>query len=118
MLYGVDLAAKAGKLDVRSEYLATTSSQTGHHTYAHGGYARGVYGLDPAFLMARYDVVLDGPTIEQRTLDAGAGVQVFPGGEIRGVFTRGFNDETWLVCVQVVGGSTFQPTGLRHLSDE
>ena len=80
----------------------------------HGIYARAILNLEPAFLVGRYETILADSTILDRRFTAGGGVEVFPQGEVRAVYEQSFDSDARMVLLQLVGGSTFQPTGLRR----
>jgi hypothetical protein len=80
----------------------------------HGIYGRAIVKLDPAFLVGRYDTVLADSTPIDRRFTVGGGVEVFPQGEVRAVYEQSVDSDARLVLLQLVGGSTFQPTGLRR----
>jgi hypothetical protein len=42
------------------------------------------------------------------------GVEVFPEAEVRLVHGRGLKDDSRVSYLQIVGGSSWQPTGLRR----
>lgn len=111
---GADLSATLGPLDVRSEYLLRQVKAPGVPELTHGAYGRALFHLDPAFLIGRYDTVLDGSDTLDRRLSGGAGVELFAQGELRAVYEQSLNSDIRSVTLQLVGGSSFQPTGLRR----
>lgn len=111
---GGDLSATLGRLDVRGEYLLKHVRAEGVPELTHGAYGRALVHLDPAFLMARYDTVLQNSTTVDRRISGGAGVEIFPQGEVRAVYEQSLDSDIRSVTLQLVGGSSFQPTGLRR----
>jgi hypothetical protein len=111
---GGDLAAALGPLDLRGEYLLKHVKAPGVAELTHGSYAQVRLTLDPAFLVARYDTVVEGGKTFDRRVAAGAGVEIFPHGEVRAVYEQSLDSEARLVTLQLLGGSGFQPTGLRR----
>ena len=78
---GGDLSATLGPLDLGGEYLLKHVKVPGVAELTHGLYADGRLKLDPAFLVARYDTVLEGTRASDRRIAAGAGIEIFPQGE-------------------------------------
>ncbi|HVY27773.1 MAG TPA: hypothetical protein VHB79_14560 [Polyangiaceae bacterium] len=111
---GGDLSLSLGPLDVRGEYLLRHVDAPDVAELTHGAYSRALLHLDPAFLVARYDTVLQGSTTVDRRISAGAGVEIFPQGEVRAVYEQSLDSDLRTVTLQLVGGSSFQPTGLRR----
>lgn len=115
MLYaGGDAVATLGPLDVRGEYLLRHVKAVGVPEHTHGVYGQALFRLDPAFLVARYDAVLADSTVLDRRVAAGGGVEIFPQGEVRAVYEHSLDTDFRTVTLQLVGGSSFQPTGLRR----
>jgi hypothetical protein len=111
---GGDLQTTLGPLDVRGEYLLKQVKAPGVAEFTHGVYAQALLKVDPAFLMARYDTVLEGANVAERRLAGGVGVEIFPQGEVRAVYEHGLDSDVRMMTLQLVGGSSFQPTGLRR----
>ncbi len=111
---GGDLQTTLGPFDVRGEYLLKHVKATGVTEFTHGVYGQALLKVDPAFFMARYDTVLEGSNVADRRLAGGAGVEIFPQGEVRAVMEQSLDSKERLVTLQLVGGSSFQPTGLRR----
>jgi hypothetical protein len=111
---GGDLQTTLGPLDVRGEYLLKHVKVAGLPELTHGIYGQAFLKLDPAFLMARYDTVLEGSKTFDRSITAGAGVEVFSQGEVRAVYEQSLDSDIRMLTLQLVGGSSFQPTGLRR----
>ncbi|HWA72106.1 MAG TPA: hypothetical protein VG937_07230 [Polyangiaceae bacterium] len=110
---GADLGAVVGPLDVRAEYLLRRVDVEGPDD-THGIYGRAILKLEPAFLVGRYETVLQSSTPLDRRFTVGGGVEIFPQGEVRAVYEQSVESDARMVLLQLVGGSTFQPTGLRR----
>jgi hypothetical protein len=113
-LAGGDVQATLGPLDLRGEYLLKHVDTVDVPEFTHGVYGQGFFKLDPAFLVARYDTVLEGSQSIDRRLAGGGGVEVFPQGQVRAVYEQSIDTDVRMVTLQLVGGSSFQPTGLRR----
>jgi hypothetical protein len=111
---GGDVTTTLGPLDLRGEYLLKHVKVPGIAELTHGVYAQALLKVDPAFLMARYDTVLEGSTTIDRRIAGGAGIEIFPQGEVRAVYEQSVDSDLRMVTLQLVGGSSFQPTGLRR----
>jgi hypothetical protein len=111
---GADFSGSLGPLDLRGEYLLKHVKVAGLPELTHGAYLRSLLRLDPAFLMARYDSVLEGSRVLDRRIAAGGGAQIFSQGELRAVYEQSLDSELRSVTLQLVVGSSFQPTGLRR----
>jgi hypothetical protein len=115
LLYaGGDVTAIVGSLDVRAEYLLRRTEAPGATPNTHGVYGRAVLDLEPAFLVGRFDGVYADSDPVDRRVAAGGGVVVFPQGEVRAVYNQSLDLDDRSVIIELVGGSTFQPTGLRR----
>jgi hypothetical protein len=112
--FGGDLATTLGPVDLRGEYLLRQVKAPGLPELTHGIYGQARVQVEPAFLVARYDTVLEGASTLDRRLSGGAGVAVFPQGEVRAVYEHSFDSDIRMMTLQLVGGSSFQPTGLRR----
>jgi hypothetical protein len=111
---GGDLQTTFGPLNVRGEYLLKHVKAVGVAELTHGIYGQALLKFDPAFLTARYDTVLEGSKTFDRRATGGVGVEIFPQGEVRAVWEQSFDTDIRTVTLQLVGGSSFQPTGLRR----
>jgi|GEM_PF-5981912 len=111
---GGDIQTTLGPLDLRGEYLLKHVKTPGVAELTHGVYGQALLKVDPAFLVARYDTVLEGADTFDRRVAGGAGIEIFPQGEVRAVYEHSFDSDLRTVTLQLVGGSSFQPTGLRR----
>jgi hypothetical protein len=114
LLAGADAQTTLGPLDVRGEYLLKQAKADGVPEFTHGAYGQALLKVDPAFFLGRYDTVLAGSQTLDRRVAGGFGVEIFPQGEVRAVYEQSLNSDLRTVTVQLVGGSSFQPTGLRR----
>jgi hypothetical protein len=114
LLAGGDMRATLGPVDLRGEYLLKHVEAEGLPEFTHGVYGQGYFKIDPAFLVARYDMVLEDSQAVDRRLAGGGGVEIFPQGQVRAVYEQSLDSEVRMVTLQLVGGSSFQPTGLRR----
>jgi len=112
--FGGDVVTTLGPLDLRGEYLLRHVKAPEVPELTHGIYGQARLQVDPAFLVARYDTVLEGATTFDRRLTGGAGIEIFPQGEVRAVYEHSFDSDIRMMTLQLVGGSSFQPTGLRR----
>ena len=111
---GGDAQAVLGPLDLRGEYLLKHVKAEGVAEFTHGIYGQALLTLGPAFFMGRCDTVLEGSRHVDRRLAGGAGVEIFSQGELRAVYEQSLDSDVRTMTVQLVGGSSFQPTGLRR----
>ena len=111
---GGDLTTTLGPLDVRGEYLLKHVKAPGVAELTHGVYGQALLKVEPAFLVARYDTVLEGTKTFDRRITGGAGVEIFTQGEVRAVYEQSLDSDIRMMTLQLVGGSSFQPTGLRR----
>jgi hypothetical protein len=111
---GGDLQTTLDRLALRGEYLLKQVKAPGVPELTHGVYGQASWQLDPAYLMARYDTALEGSHIRDRRIAGGFGVEVFPRGVVRAVYEQSVDSDARMVTLQLVGGSSFQPTGLRR----
>jgi hypothetical protein len=114
MYLGGDVSTTLGPLDVRGEYLLKHTDVPDIVDNTHGIYARAVVNLQPAFVLARFDSVVVGGEVSDRRLSFGGAFEVFPEGEVRAVYEHSLDEDIRMLTIQIVGGSTFQPTGLRR----
>lgn len=110
-LYGVDLAAAAGPFELKNEYVRRSSEGA---PALHGFYTESLARFGNLFAGARYETTLSGPEVSDRGLGLTLGAEVFPQAEIRIAHLRTFETEAETTFIQLVGGSIWQPTGLRR----
>lgn len=110
-LLGADVSATARGLAVSSELIALRYDDGPR---VRGFYSQGVYTLDPVFFGGRYAVTTEWRSVTERTVTAAAGLEIFPQGELRVAYERGLEHEAQTLFIQVVGGRSWKPTGLRR----
>jgi hypothetical protein len=111
-LRGLDLSATAGFLSFKNELIDLQLEDSS--AAKRGFYSEARAHADLFVLSARHDVVLTDDTITQRELTFGVGREVITEGEVRVVYRQGLETSERAVFVQIVGGSRWQPTGLRR----
>jgi hypothetical protein len=109
-LFGADLAFASGPFEIKNEYIADQSDGS---SAIHGFYSQGLCHYGPLFGGVRYDAVLQELALE-RSATLTLGAEVFKDAEIRVVQARGFGHSDHSIFVQLVGGSAWQPTGVRR----
>jgi hypothetical protein len=57
---------------------------------------------------------MEGRSVSERTVTASAGFEIFPQGELRVAYECGLERDTQTAFVQIVGGKSWKPTGLRR----
>jgi hypothetical protein len=110
-LLGLDLSAQAANLDVSAELIQLrdpASARLG------GFYSQGVYTIDPVFFGARYTVTSRAERVTARTLTGVLGLEIFTRGELRLAYERGLDDQREMLLLQIAGGTSWKPTGLRR----
>ncbi len=110
-LLGADISATVGELEVKSELIQLRQAGA---LAVRGFYTQGVYMIDPVFFGGRYAVTTEAQRITERTVTATAGLEIFPQGELRVAYERGLEQQADTLFVQIVGGSSWKPTGLRR----
>ncbi len=111
---GADLAARPGALDVRLEYIRRSSTHQDAGAALDAAYARALYRVGPAFATVRESAVLGPGGLTDRELSLGLGAEIFPRGEVRLVHERDLDHGLFFTYVELVGGTSFQPTGFRR----
>jgi hypothetical protein len=110
-LYGADLSAAAGPFTLKNEYIRRATPGAAD---VHGFYSEGLVSASFLFAGARYETTLSGPTVTDRGLALSLGAEVFPQAEVRLAHLRTFDSAAETTFIQLVGGSIWQPTGLRR----
>ncbi|HEX6763882.1 MAG TPA: hypothetical protein VF103_00355 [Polyangiaceae bacterium] len=111
-LYGADLRATPGDFDFRLEAIGRLADGVASAT--RGAYGRVLYRLNRFFATARYGAVFEDSRLVDREIDGGLGVTVFPKAELRIVQAYDIDTGAAVTFFQIVGGTAFQPTGLRR----
>ena len=110
-MWGADLSMTAGPLVVKNEYVRRTPADA---PAVHGAYTEAQLKLGRFFAGARYETTLEGAVVTDNAGAASLGAEVFPQGEIRVAHLRSFETDSETTYIQLVGGSIWQPTGLRR----
>jgi len=110
-LYGADLSAEAGPFQLKNEYIRRSSAGA---PVLHGFYTEAMAHVSMVFAGARYETTLSGPEISDRGLALTLGAEVFPQAEVRIAHVRTLDSGAETTFIQLVGGSIWQPTGLRR----
>ena len=79
-----------------------------------GAYSQGSTRVGMFFAGVRYETTLNDTAIVDTAGALTAGVEVFPQAEIRVAHLRSFESDVQTTYLQLVGGSIWQPTGLRR----
>jgi hypothetical protein len=111
-LFGADVALRTGTLELQNEYLARRSDGTGD--VLQGFYSQVSLGAPPGFGVARFETVLATQQTLERQASVGLGATLLAEGELRAVYQHSFESGARQLFLQVVGGSAWQPTGLRR----
>lgn len=111
-VYGADLRLKFPAFELKNEYLARRDP--GNTTLQHGFYTQALGRWGPAFVLGRYESLLEGSGTTERTLGVGLGVEVIARAEVRVVHFTELDGQPRSLFVQFAGGSVWQPTGLRR----
>jgi len=110
-LLGLDVSAQAGNVDLQSE-LIHLRHDSGERVL--GFYSQGVYLIDPVFFGGRYAVTSQQDEVTERTATGVLGLEIFPRGELRVAYERGFEARSEMLLFQIAGGTSWKPTGLRR----
>jgi hypothetical protein len=111
-LYGADLALRTSPFELESEYLARDPRP--HGQFVQGFYVQALVRVAPAFAVARHEMLFEAERVSEHIATAGRGVEVLPHGEMRLVYAHSLETGADTVLLQVVGGSAWQPTGVRR----
>ena len=96
-LSGLDAMLRTGRLDLRAEIIRHRTEADGLHTTDEGWYVQGQWDPGPAYVIARWDVMLDGID-DTRSLSLGAGVPLNPWVILRSEYSAavgGNGRDTW-----------------------
>jgi hypothetical protein len=110
-LLGADLSATAGGLEVDNEFVQLRYDGGPR---LRGLYSQALYSFDPVFFGGRYGATAEGDVVTERTVTGVAGIEIFPQGELRVAYEQGLEGGAQALFVQIVGGSSWKPTGLRR----
>lgn len=110
-MWGADISATAGPLVLKNEYILRTPAD---RPTVQGGYSQGLAKFGAFFAGARYETTLTDGEISDTAGAVTFGAEVFPQAEIRVTHLRSFETDSQTTYLQLVGGSIWQPTGLRR----
>jgi hypothetical protein len=110
-LYGLDVSAQAPNLDVAAELIQLRDPAGAR---LGGFYGQGVYMVEPVFFGGRYAVTSRAERVTARTLTGVLGLEIFARGELRLAYERGLDDQREMLLLQIAGGTSWKPTGLRR----
>jgi len=110
-MWGADVSATAGPIVLKNEYILRTPSDG---PTVQGGYTQGLAKIGAFFAGARYETTLTDGAISDTSGAITLGAEVFPQAEIRIAHLRSFESDSQTTYLQLVGGSIWQPTGLRR----
>jgi len=110
-MWGADLSLTAGPLTIKNEFIRRTPT-SGH--FVQGGYSQALARIGMFFGGIRYETTLAGPVVTDNVGAFTLGAELFPQAEIRVAHFRSFETDTQTTFIQIVGGSVWQPTGLRR----
>ena len=110
-MWGADISASTGPFVLKNEYILRTPADG---PTVQGGYTQGLAKLGAFFAGARYETTLSDGAISDTSGAITLGAEVFPQAEIRVTHLRSFEAESQTTYLQLVGGSIWQPTGLRR----
>jgi hypothetical protein len=110
-MWGADLSVTAGPLVVKNEYIRRTPARA---PAVHGAYTEARCKLGWFFAGLRYETTAEGAVVTDNAAAASLGAEVFPHAEIRVAHLRSFESDSETTFIQLVGGSIWQPTGLRR----
>lgn len=115
ILAGGDVALEVVGLAVRGEYLFKKSGLVaGEASTTHGFYAQSMYDFEPVYLIGRYSQVILTDEEDPHQLSGGVGVAVHEKAEIRFEYTTDLKDGGSIGFLQIAGGTSWQPSGLRR----
>jgi hypothetical protein len=110
-MWGADVSMTTGALVLKNEYILRTPAEG---PTVQGGYTQGLAKVGAFFGGARYETTLTDGAISDTSGGVTLGAEVFPQAEIRVTHLRSFETDSQTTYLQLVGGSIWQPTGLRR----
>jgi hypothetical protein len=108
---GADLSANAGPFAFKNEYIQRRPALG---PKVEGFYSEALVRHEFLFTGVRYSNVYEDERLGERHGTLTLGAEVFPQAEIRLAHLHRFDEPADTTFVQIVGGSSFQPTGLRR----
>jgi hypothetical protein len=110
-MWSVDLSMTTGPLSIKNEFIRRTTADA---PVTQGAYTEALTRVGAFFAGVRYETTLTGPEVVDNAGAVTAGAEVFPQAEIRVAHLRSFENSSETTFLQLVGGSIWQPTGLRR----
>jgi hypothetical protein len=110
-MWGADVSAAAGPFVLKNEFIRRTPVEG---PTVQGAYTQAFAKVGAFFGGVRYETTLNDAAIVDTAGALTAGVEVFPQAEIRVAHLRSFESDLQTTYLQLVGGSIWQPTGLRR----
>jgi len=110
-MWGADVSATAGPFVLKNEFIRRTPADG---PTVQGAYSQGFARVGRFFAGARYETTLTDAAISNTAGALTLGAEVFPMAEIRIAHLRSFESDVQTTYLQLVGGSIWQPTGLRR----
>jgi hypothetical protein len=110
-MLGADISATAGPFVLKNEFIRRTPADG---PTVQGAYTQGFAKLGRFFAGVRYETTLTDAAVSDTAGAVTLGAEVFPNAEIRVAHLRSFESDTQTTFIQLVGGSIWQPTGLRR----
>lgn len=109
-VFGADLALRTELLTIENEVIARRAAQETDW----GAYTQALGRIEWAFLGARYETAFLDRALIESGVGGVLGAEVFPRAEVRVAGTHDLESRETTVFFQIVGGSSWQPTGLRR----
>ena len=110
-MWGADLSATAGPLVIKNEFIRRRPADG---PMVQGAYSQAFAKVGMLFAGVRYETVLTDSVISDTAGAVTIGAEIFPQAEIRVAHLRSFESDAETTFIQLVGGSIWQPTGLRR----
>ena len=110
-LFGADLSATLGPVALKNEYIYRSSA---HTRCVHAYYVEALAHHSVLFGGTRYETTYTGREGVDHAVGVTFGAEVFPQAEIRLAHLRTLETGAETTFLQLVGGSIWQPTGLRR----
>jgi hypothetical protein len=109
-VFGADLALRTEPLTIENEIIARRAAEQTDW----GAYTQALGRIDWVFLGARYETAFLDRALIGSAIGGVLGAEVFPRAEVRVASAHDLESGETTVFFQIVGGSSWQPTGLRR----
>jgi len=110
-MWGADISATAGPFVWKNEFIRRTPADG---PVVQGAYSQGFARVGRFFAGARYETTVTDAAVSDTSGAVTLGAEVFPMAEVRIAHLRSFESDVQTTYLQLVGGSIWQPTGLRR----